>query len=73
MYGKNGDYVESNLKDSLACLRSRNPNFKGKHIKKALQAWDDIIIPMIIYPAWCRDRYDFIKFNRENGLFSGCQ
>ena len=61
---KEWDYVEFDSKIEAECFRAANIPFKGKHIKHAIQAWDDVVMAGRVYPQEVKSRYEFITFNR---------
>lgn len=67
MSSKHGDYVEHTDKQFLEELRKTDSRFKGQHINSGLQAWDDVVIPGVIYPPAVCSRGDFISHNRKYG------
>ena len=62
---KSGYYCEALHREDLELLRKVNHDFKGCHIKCALQAWDDVVKPGIVYPSHVKSRDSFIAYNRK--------
>lgn len=63
MTAGDGTYIESDTYQELVEYRKTSETFKGRHIKVGLQAWDDVVLPLIAYPPTLQTRRDFELYN----------